>query len=405
MRRLLKKLRAWALPIAAGILAVLCMVCLIWFGWLGRLLPSQKQAERWQGDGETKFAQISCFLPEDQKLSLQQVYAFRTEMLKALEAAAMDAKNASQLFSDAWSTSGKVDVSTDQGHGKVSVMAVGGSFFQFHPIRLLSGNYISPDDLMQDRVLLDEETAWLLFGGTELTGMSMKINGQPFVVAGVIEREQDFASKKAYSSGMGIFMSFDAYYSLLNGGSNAASAPSGKQEGDQPQTPAPAPSVGISCYETVLAEPVKGFTMNLAKEKFPIGGGMIVDNSGRFEPGTILKLLSDFGERSMQTHGVILPYWENAARCVEDWCLLALLLAIIAALMPAALVLLILIRYIRKGQRKLADDILPQAKEKAEEAIRVQQRKAWERRFAKTQAREDPPSLEEEKEPKDDKTP
>jgi len=98
---------------------------------------------------------------------------------------------------------------------RFSVIAVGGNFFDFHPIRLLSGNYITPDDLMQDRVLLDEETAWLLFGGTELSGMSFKINGVPFVVAGVIQREQDFASEKAYSSGMGIYMSYDGYSSLF----------------------------------------------------------------------------------------------------------------------------------------------------------------------------------------------
>lgn len=61
---------------------------------------------------------------------------------------------------------------------------MGGNFFDFHPIRLLSGNYISPDDLMKDRVLLDEDTAWLLFGGTQLEGLSFKIDGVPFVVAG-----------------------------------------------------------------------------------------------------------------------------------------------------------------------------------------------------------------------------
>ena len=77
---------------------------------------------------------------------------------------------------------------------------------------------------MQDRALLDEETAWLLFGGTDIQGLSFKINGVPFVVAGVIEREQDFATKKAYTDGMGIFISYDGYMNLFGGTADAASA-------------------------------------------------------------------------------------------------------------------------------------------------------------------------------------
>ena len=63
---------------------------------------------------------------------------------------------------------------------------------------------------------------------------------------------------------------------------------------------------------------VKGFAMNVAKEKFPIGGGVIIDNSNRYSYENILKLVKQFGSRSMQTHGVILPYWENAARWHVD---------------------------------------------------------------------------------------
>ena len=404
-----EKLKRLALPIAAAILALLCLSCLLVYSHLANMLDSQHQAERWQGEGELKFSQLSCFMSVDQKLTLEQVYTFRNAMMTKFHEAALDIDNDSQLFCDAWSTTGKVYVYSDQGKGDVSVIAVGGNFFDFHPIRLLSGNYISPDDLMKDRVLLDEETAWLLFGGTQLEGMSFKIDGVPFVVAGVIEREQDFASLKAYTSGMGIYMSYDAYSSIKSSGSSTLTATassgsgssssgsggsggsgsgssgdnSGSSGGSSGGSGSSGSSVGIECYEVVMAEPVKGFALGVAKEKFPIGGGVIVDNSNRYSFENVLKLVKQFGSRSMQTHGVILPYWENAARCIEDWCLALLIAAIVTAVLPLVLLAIFLVRLFIRGKGKLTQDLMPRAKERVGEAIRVRQRKAWERRYGK----------------------
>mgnify|MGYP000035295101 FL=1 len=404
-----EKLKRLALPIAAAILALLCLSCLLVYSHLANMLDSQHQAERWQGEGELKFSQLSCFMSVDRKLTLEQVYTFRNAMMTKFHEAALDIDNDSQLFCDAWSTTGKVYVSSDQGKGDVSVIAVGGNFFDFHPIRLLSGNYISPDDLMKDRVLLDEETAWLLFGGTQLEGMSFKIDGVPFVVAGVIEREQDFASLKAYTSGMGIYMSYDAYSSIKSSGSSTLTATassdsgssssgsggsggsgsgssgdnSGSSGGSSGGSGSSGSSVGIECYEVVMAEPVKGFALGVAKEKFPIGGGVIVDNSNRYSFENVLKLVKQFGARSMQTHGVILPYWENAARCIEDWCLALLIAAMVTAVLPLVLLAIFLVRLFIRGKGKLTQDLMPRAKERVGEAIRVRQRKAWERRYGK----------------------
>lgn len=398
-----EKLKRLALPIAAAILALLCLICLLAYSHLANMLDSQHQAERWQGESEQKFSQLSCYMSVDQKLTLEQVYTFRNAMMTKFHEAALDIDTDAQLFCDAWSTTGKAYVASGQGKGDVSVIAVGGNFFDFHPIRLLSGNYISPDDLMKDRVLLDEDTAWLLFGGTQLEGMSFKVDGVPFVVAGVIEREQDFASLKAYTSGMGIYMCYDAYLSLKSGGSSVQTASStgstgssagstgagtgsdssGSTGGSSGGTGSSSGSVGIECYEVVMAEPVKGFALGVAKEKFPIGGGVIVDNSSRYSFESILKLVKEFGSRSMQTHGVILPYWENAARCIEDWCLALLIGAMVTGVLPLVLVVIFLVRLFLRGKGKLEDELLPKTKERIGEAIRVRQRKAWERRYGK----------------------
>lgn len=346
---------------------------------LGGKLDSQQMAERWRGENELEFSQVSCYIPVDEKISLQQIYSFRTEIVKKLDEAALEDQNVDTLFADAWSTTGRVNVASGLGKGEAAVIAVGGRFFDFHPIRLISGSYFGEGDLMKDRVLLDEELAWLLFGGTELDGMEMTVNGQPFVVAGVIEREQDFASKKAYTAGMGLYMSYEAFSNLqsASAGGDAQTAADG---GAAAQTTAEA---GASCYEFVMAEPVDGYALSLAKEKFPIGHGEILENTHRYGFGRMIKLIGQFGSRSMQALGVAYPYWENAARCIEDWYGLCLFMALLFAVLPVVMIIVNVVRYLKRGKDKLEDDIIPRLKDGAEEAIRVRQRRHWEKKHGK----------------------
>ena len=355
VKRLLLLLVCIALTLAAA-------ACFITGFLLSKRLLPQQAAQRWQGESELQYTQLSCFVPIDEKLSLNQIYTFRTELMKKLHEAALDADDSQQLYVDAWSCTGKALATTDLGKGDASVIAVGGDFFHFHPLRLYNGTYFYESDLMKDRVLLDEDLAWLLFGGTELQGLTLKINGVPFVVAGVIEREQDFASELAYTAGMGLYMSYDAWKELE-------------------------PNAGITCYELVMAEPVRGFAVNFAREKFPIGQGEIVENTDRFTMGNLLWLVTKYGTRSMQKLGVLLPYWENAARCMEDWCSLLYLLGWLLIVTPLTVLTVTTVRLLRRGKEKLADDVLPEWKDRAEEAVRVRQRRRWERRHGKHEAR------------------
>ena len=339
-------------------LVALALVCFSLVAVLTNVLDSQKAAERWQGESDMKFSQLSCYVPVDAKLSMDDIYKFRMDMQTKQHEAALDVDSQNKLYVDAWSTTGKVVTSTAIGSGEASVIAVGGEFFSFHPLKLLSGNYISESDLMKDRVLLDPDLAWLLFGGTDLQGMELRINGVPFIVAGVIEREEDFADRKAYTSGMGLYMSYDAYAQLNE-------------------------AAGVSCYELVAAEPVAGFAKSMVREIFPIGEGAIVENSRRYSFMSLLGVVGDFGRRSMQTLGVIYPYWENASRLIEDWSALLLLLGLAALLLPVVTLIVVLIHYFRKGKEKMEEDVLPKLMDSAQEAVRVRQRRAWEKKQGK----------------------
>jgi len=352
VQRLLKR---WPVMLAL-ILALVCALCL-WRLWaVSKLLTSQQAAQRWKGTDEREFAQLSFFLPAEQKLTRDQIHTFRNDMAQKLKGASYHVETETGLYNDAWSLAGTVRVSAGRQSGEVQAFAVGGGFFDFHPLRLLSGNYLRPGDVMDDRVLLDRETAWLLFGAVDVAGMSFSVNGTPFVAAGVYEHERDAFSKAAYGEGMSIYMSYDAYCRLF------------------PE------DTGLSCYELVMAEPVKGFAHSAAEEKFPVKRASLVDNSYRFEIDRLYKLLRAGTERSMHKGSVVYPYWENAARAVEDRAAFWLAAGAVTGAFPAALLLVELIRMAVRGKKKLEGDILPGAKAKSREFIREQNRRRWERK-------------------------
>lgn len=347
---------------------LLCIVCVLFVissalcfmraSALSDRLDSQKAAVRWQGESGNSFAQVSCFIPSDNRIDIDAIYNFRLAMIKAMEDASMTVNGDEKLWLDAWSTQGKLHAVGTLGSGDVAVTAVGGDFFSFHPFRLVSGSYIRPDDYMKDRVVLDEESAWLLFGGTDAQGLSFDIGEKSYTVAGVIKREDDSISKKAYSSGMGIYMSFDAYKEINE-------------------------NAGADCYEFIMAEPVTGFARSTAETSFPVKNCEIIDNTNRFDAIRTLKIAIAPFARAMQTNGVVYPYWENAARYTEGLYGAALLWGIVFSLFPAGVVVCFAVSVIRRGNRKLHNDVIPKAKDDISERVRVVQRKRWEKYHGK----------------------
>ncbi len=347
-------LTQFILLVASAVCLVLAGLCFGATWWMSHLLASQKEAQRWQGDGEMPFCQISCFLPADQQIELRDVADFRTAAMTKLKNASQDISGEQQLMLDAWSTTGNVVVSSDTNRGDAAVIAVGGNFFDFHPIPLLNGDYLHQSDLMHDRIVLDEELAWLLFGGTDLQGLTIKVNGVPFIIAGVIQRETDFASRKAFTDERGLFMSYEGYR-LLN------------------------EEAKISCYEFVMADPVRDFALNTAREKFPIGRGEIVCNTTRYKYGKLMDIMLQFGKRGSETSGAVLPYWENAARRTENWGGMCCMAGTLLLVFPAVTFAVWLFRTGKRLRDRTEEEYWPELKEKTEEAVRKRQRKHWER--------------------------
>ena len=354
MKELFKKQKKLLWLSLCLLLTLAALVCLWRIHGLKSALSAQQAAERWQGESEQSFTQVSCFVPVDEALSQNQIYAFRGKMLQELNKAALDGEGSDGLWRDAWSAVGKVRVSSEKGAGDASVIAVGGDFFSFHPLKLLSGDYLREDDLMHDRVLLDLDLAWLLFGGTDLQGMEMKINDRIFLVAGVVERETDDASRRAYTAGQGLYMNYETYAELTG-------------------------TESITAYEYVLPEHVKDFAVNVAKENFPIGRGEILKNSGRFSYGRLFNLLGKMDERAMQGMGMIYPYWENAARVTENRCARLLLTAILLLVLPLVSLIVWLWKRLKRGWELFTERLWPRIKDGVAEIVRRIQRRHWEK--------------------------
>ena len=297
--------------ITNAVLAVLGGVFLLICLHLCGGLESQKAAERWRGENELPFGQISCFMSSGDTLNLGQIYSFRRAMQNALTEASFTGPENGTIFVDAWNAFGRLNVAGEHGNGEAEAVAVGGNYFFFHPLTLVSGSYLMEDDVMDDRVVIDRELAWRLFGGDDLAGLDVTIGGMPFRIAGVVDRNRDFASRKADNGAMRIYLSYSAYR-RMNGDSEPP----------------------ITCYEVTMPQPVAGFAENIVKTNFPLGGGEMVNNTDRFTLEEIFNVLKEFGTRSMHLNSVIYPEWENAARCLVDWCALFLALAIFCAACP-----------------------------------------------------------------------
>lgn len=302
------KLPRWLL-LVNGVLLVLALT--LWLVSLGLKAPHRETdaAARWQGTGEQRFTQIACFLPWDAPKSAEDVILFRRSLDERLAQESLPDSSGS-LYADAYCGEGILTVTTDFGKATVKTLGVGGEFFLFHPVELRCGSLFSSRDLMQDRVVVDENLAWSLFGSKDVNGLTVYVNGIPFFVSGVIHREGNAAVDAAFSPEEPLLiMSYDAFHTLTE--------------------------QGITCYEIVLPDPVSGYGRKLVEEIFPVGDGELAEYTYRFSAENLLQVAETLGQRSMVRSRVVYPFWENALRMTEGRLAVLLVLMLICLSVPA----------------------------------------------------------------------
>lgn len=314
-----------------ALLLILIGLCLWRCGVYSRTLLSQQAASVWRGQSEERFAQVSAFMSVGKGTSTGEVMRFRYSLDGKLADAGIEAQEGQKLWTDAYSSISTLRVKGEKESSQAKAVGVGGDFFLFHPYELMSGSYLAEDDVMEDRVILDQELAWTLFGGSDLEGMSVTINDRPYYVAGVVRRENDKFTEKAFSGEPLIFMPLSAL-----------------QEID--------PEVTVMHYELVISNPISGFALQLLQDDFlggESGGGMTVENSGRYSFASIWSIFSDFGSRSVIEKGLILPYWENAARISEVYIARLWVVAAVLGIVPFVCLVWLAVRLVIFLSKKL----------------------------------------------------
>jgi hypothetical protein len=293
----------------------------------------QTAAERWAADGELSYVQVSAFFGSQSATTEAALDSIRETVNKKLtEASLKPADKDARLWYDAWSTEQKQVTVRGAKTTECTALAteLGGDFFLAHPMRLLGGSYIQPDDLMHDRVVIDHLLAWQAFGSPDVAGMELTIDGTVYQIAGVVAPEQDKTTQTAYGKTPRVYMPFPK--STETEGSFAGSGSL------------------ICCYEAVLPNPVRGFGEKLLKEAVGEHAGIrFVTNSGR---GSLARRWNHFRhlrEMVVVTDSIVYPWWENAAR-MRDFSAAELMCPEILLLLFPVLCLL---AYIWKGYRLL----------------------------------------------------
>ena len=280
------------------ILLIAASVCLFTAGILAFLSavirggqPSQQMAQRWDQEGGS--AQISCFFSNGLEITPDTLRGFEYTLKSQLQEASVEAPSENaRLWSSAYSARGQITLSSGLSSVDTVAYGVGGDYFPFHPLTLKPGSmYFGSDDMMQDRVILDQNTAWQLFGSYDIAGQPITIGSGPDshigVVAGVIESETGFMNEKAGAAAGTVYLP----YEMLN--------TYGRHS-------------GINTYEIVMPNPITGFAKGMVEDHigFEEEEIQVVENSKRFSFLNLLSVLGQFGTRSMNSKAIIYPYWD-----------------------------------------------------------------------------------------------
>ncbi len=306
MRKILQANR-WLL------LGMLLLICIL-FGLSAMAngvtegLYSQQQAARWK-NGKDPYAQVSAFFEKEKGAGTDFVSSVRGNMLSKLsEDGFLNSETSKKTWLDAYSGERQLSIKRNENSMSVTAVGVGGDFFQFHPIPLKSGSYLTSADINGDRVVIDEQVAWNFFGSNDVVGMNIQIGDRIYNIAGVTDIPEDTLYENTYGEYSRIYLNFDELKII-----------------DE--------QAAITCYEAVLPNPITNYAYGVISQAcgvssdstegkkdsiFFFGDCEIVENSSRFGVVAMYGLFKTSKYRSAKTNGVVYPFWENIARIKEE---------------------------------------------------------------------------------------
>ena len=286
---------------------IIFVLALIRGGIAGKL-DDQQIVSRWT-DGND-YAAVSLFFPYGTKIDSMAVLSAENTVTVSLNGISMVPTSDSQrLWVDCFIEQGTVTAKTDRASESLKAYGIRGDYFLFHPMEFVSGGYMPSDSVMKDYVIIDELTAWNLFGAIEVDGMYLYIGGVPHLITGVVKVPDDKLSKAGGSCEKVIYLScesLEAYGTV---------------------------ETALS-YELLMPEPYEGFAFEAIHAAFTSyeKTGVWVDNSKRFGWRHLYDVFKARNSQIMQTKPVIYPYWENVALYKENICMHILIVQFVLAI-------------------------------------------------------------------------
>ena len=280
-------------------------------------LTDQTAYVRWETD-DKPYAQASVYLPEDNAISDSVIPTIRLAIENALSAAGVPSEDYPWFY--AASKTEQVTLQNGIASSNVELTLVTGDYFRMHPMELRTGWYMSEDDVMHDRIILDRQTAWDLFYSDNVAGEFLEWNGQRYQVAAVVDypagkynSEASNGTRRAwaYADSPGVTGGSSVSSDDNSDAASADAIPGGTAESD----------VGYTCLEMVLPHPVKNFalsTLQAAVKELVPEDTTYTDNAGRFSLENRWNVLRHLSTRGISDKAIGYPYYENAAKLVEN---------------------------------------------------------------------------------------
>ncbi len=122
----------------------------------------------------------------------------------------------------AWWGNAEGTISTEKRQTRAEVYAVGGPYTDFHPVRMLSGSFLSPLEENGSSIVLDDDLAWQLFGTTDAVGMEVEYEDRIFTVTGICGRDTSLLGLLSDSGMNRAYIKYGALDSIPVAGMEAA---------------------------------------------------------------------------------------------------------------------------------------------------------------------------------------
>ncbi len=95
--------KQWFLLILNIVLVLGSIGCFWGLGRVSAALDSLTAADRFRGEGDTRFAQLACYLPVDDGKTEEAVFAFRQDLDAKMMEQSLEAQEGGRLYIDAYS--------------------------------------------------------------------------------------------------------------------------------------------------------------------------------------------------------------------------------------------------------------------------------------------------------------